>query len=232
VIASVHIADVGGGKALGVLRKPPKVGVVPGLRRANVAGAAPLSASIRKRPQLGRAGLVAFWDDDAALDHFLANHPLADALAGGWRMRLAPLRIHGHWDGVPDDLPHGRKVDHVGPTAVLTLARLKFRRLVPFMRTSAKAEGAVIAAPGLVWTTGLAKPPFLATCSLWESTDALSAYAYSGQPPAHPDAIAVDRKKPFHHESAFIRFRPYGVEGQLDGRNPLPAERVREWLAG
>ncbi len=217
----MHIADVGGRKALGVLRKPPKPDDVPGLRSANTAGAAPLSPSFRKNPQLGRAGLIAFWDDDAALDHFLAEHPTAAALADGWHVRLAPLRVHGSWPGVPDDLPHARKVDHVGPAAVLTLARLKFSRLVPFLRTSAKAEGAVLGAPGMLWATGLAKPPFLATCSLWQSSDALSAYAYSGEPPAHPDAIAVDRKKAFHHESAFIRFRPYGSEGHLDGRNPL-----------
>jgi hypothetical protein len=228
----VHIADIGR-KALGVLRKPPKPEDVPGLRSASVAGAGQFSPSpFLKKPQLGRACLVAFWDDDAALDGFLAEHPTAAALADGWHVRLAPLRLHGSWPGVPSDLPHGRKVDHEGPAAVLTLARLKFRRLVPFLRTSAKAEGALLDAPGLLWATAMSKPPFLATCSLWESSDALSAYAYSGAPPAHPDAIAVDKKKAFHHESAFIRFRPYGAEGQLDGRNPLPADRVKEWLAG
>jgi hypothetical protein len=39
--------------------------------------------------------------------------------------------------------------------------------------------------------------------------------------------IATDRAKPFHHQSAFIRFRPYGSEGKLDGRNPL----AEEWMA-
>ena len=80
----------------------------------------------------------------------------------------------------------------------------------------------VLTAPGMLWTTGLAKPPFVATCSLWESTDALSSYAYGQAEPAHHDAIAAARAKAFHHQSAFVRFRPYAVEGSLGGANPLP----------
>jgi hypothetical protein len=128
---------------------------------------------------------------------------------------------------VPDDLPRARKVDGDGPAAVLTLGRVRLGRVVSFFRTSAKAEGAVLEAPGLIWATGLAKPPFVATCSLWQSSDALSAYAYGSDAPAHPSAIAADRAKPFHQQSAFIRFRPYDSEGKLDGRNPL----AESWTA-
>ena len=66
----------------------------------------------------------------------------------------------------------------------------------------------------------MARPPFVATCSLWESTEALSDYAYGSDEPAHSDAIAAGHAKPFHQQ-AFIRFRPYGSYGSLDGRNPL-----------
>jgi hypothetical protein len=78
--------------------------------------------------------------------------------------------------------------------------------------------------PGLGWATGLARPPFVATCSLWESTKALATYAYGHTAPAHPDAIAAGEAKPFHHESAFIRFRPYGSTGGLEGKNALHAD--------
>jgi hypothetical protein len=222
VIGSVHVADLGRRSALGVLRKAPKPASTPGLRNANLGITKPPSASFRDGPDFGRVALVAFWDDDAALDTFLAGHPLAQKLAGGWRVRLAPLRIHGSWPGVPDDVPRARNVEHDGPAAVLTLGRFRWRRVVPFLRTSAKAEGAVVDAPGKIWATAMAKPPFVATCSLWQSADALRAYAYSGEVPAHPDAIAADQANGFHHQSAFIRFRPYASEGKLDGRNPMP----------
>jgi hypothetical protein len=221
VIASVHIADVGAKRALGVLRKAPAPASVPGLRHANVALTAPLGGSVPK-PQLGRAALIGFWDDDTALDRFLADHPVAATMAAGWRVRLAPLRGHGSWPGLDDDISRARTTSYDGPAAVLTLGRFKLGRMVSFFRTSAKAEAAVLPAPGLIWTTGLAKPPFVSTCSLWESTDALSTYAYGHEQPAHMGAIEADRAKPFHHQSAFIRFRPYASEGKLGGRNPLP----------
>jgi hypothetical protein len=62
---------------------------------------------------------------------------------------------------------------------------------------------------------------------LWESTRALSTYAYGAGDRRHPDAIDVDAAKPFHHRSAFVRFRPYATRGSLGGKNPLP-ERALE----
>jgi hypothetical protein len=68
----------------------------------------------------------------------------------------------------------------------------------------------------------MARPPFVATCSLWESTEALSTYAYGRRDRGHPDAVAADAANPFHHVSAFVRFRAYDCVGGLGGRNPLP----------
>lgn len=221
MIASVHVANVGARSALSVVRRSPRPTEVAGLRHADVAITAPLSASLLGRPDLGRAALVAFWDDDDALDHFLAEHPVAAKLAGGWHVRLAPLRAYGTWPGLPSDTPTSRVVEHEGPVAALTLGRLRVTQAVRFLRTSAKAEAQVLGAPGLIWATGLARPPFVSTCSLWESTRALATYAFGRAEPAHPDAIASGEAKSFHHQQAFIRFRPYGSVGGLDGRNPL-----------
>jgi hypothetical protein len=220
VIASVHIADVGVGTALKVLRKAPTPASVSGLRQAHVALTGVLGKGVLPKPTLSRVALVAFWDADDALGRFLVDHPLAKTLAGGWRVRLDPLRAWGSWPGVPDDLSRSRTIDYEGPAAVLTLGRLRWPQGLRFLRTSAKAEAAVVEAPGLTWATGMARPPFLSTCSLWQSSDALSAYAFT-QGGAHHGAIAADRGKPFHHQSAFIRFRPYASAGSLDGKNPL-----------
>jgi hypothetical protein len=147
---------------------------------------------------------------------------MAAKLAGGFHIRLEPLRAHGTWPGLPADVPKSRTVEHEGAAAVLTLGRTRISQLPRFLRTSAKAEGRAIQSPGLIWATGLARPPFFATFSLWQSTEALSTYAYGVDKLEHPDAIAAGRAKEFHHQSAFIRFRPYGSEGHLDGKNPLP----------
>jgi hypothetical protein len=222
VIASVHIADVGVGKTLGLQRKAPKPGDVPGLRMAEVSPAARFNGKVRPTLQFSRAGLIAFWDDDAALDAFLAEHPVAGALADGWRIRLAPLRAFGTWPGLPEDVPKPRTVEHEGPAAVITIARFRWSRVIKFFRTNAAAEASVLEAPGMLWAVAFGRPPFVATCSLWESADALREYAYGETSAGHPDAITANRTTPFHHQSAFIRFRPYASHGHLDGRNPLP----------
>ena len=221
MIASVHVADVGAGHVPGVLRRRPKPKVVPGLRDAQVGVAAPLSASLLGTPQPGRVALLAFWDDDDSLDRFEATHPLAERLARGWHARLRPLRIHGSWPGAPDDLPTSRSIDHDGPAVVLTMARLRVSQAPRFLKASAKAEKSVLRAEGFLWGTGLARPPFMATCSAWESDRALATYAYGRKDPGHPDAIAEGDAKPFHERQAFIRFDPYVSGGSLAGRNPF-----------
>jgi hypothetical protein len=224
MIASVHIADMGARSALGVNRKLPPAGSIAGLRSAAVAIAAPLSDKVLGPVQFGRAALIAFWDDDAAVDRFVSGHPLAEKFASGWQVRLAPLRAFGTWPGLPRDIPAERHVDHEGPVAVLTLGRPRMSELVRFLRTSAKAAASAVASPGMMWGTALARPPsFVATCSLWESTRAAAAFAYGNRDPGHPDAIATDRAEPFHHESAFVRFHPYAARGSLGGKNPLAA---------
>ena len=224
VIASVHFADVGARRSLGLVRKAPKPEAVAGLRRADIGLAAPLRASVLPAVNVGRVALVAFWDDDDALDRFLADHPTAAALSGGWHARLEPRRAFGTWPGLPEGLPRGRAEGATEPAIVLTLGRLRFTQLLRFLRASAKAEAEIADAPGMIWATGFARPPFVATCSIWQTTEALSDYAYGAAERGHPAAISGQRKKPFHHESAFIRFRPYASEGRLEGKNPLAAE--------
>src|SRR4051794_19369278 len=108
MIASLHIADVGARSALRGVRRAPSAA---GLRHANVALTAVLGGSLRPSPNLGRPALVAFCDDDAAVDRFLSDHPMAQALRGGWHVRLGPLRVFGSWAGVPDGIPRSPKVE-------------------------------------------------------------------------------------------------------------------------
>ena len=226
MIASVHLADLSVPTALGLLAKPPKPTANPGLRHANIGLAATLSKRVIPAPSLQRVGVVAFWDDDAALDQFLANAPVAAKLASGFHVRLEPLRATGTWPGLTEDLTTDRSVSTDGPAAVLTLGRMRASQALRFFRASAKAEGHAVVAPGLVWGTGLGRPPFVCTFSMWESTRALMTYAYGHTEPEHSQAIAAGEAKPFHHQSAFIRFRPYAAAGHLDGTNPLAADAL------
>lgn len=223
MIASVHIADIGVRRSLpAVLRRPPDRPTVPGLRQAQVGVCGELGKGIKAPPQLGRLTFIGFWDDEEAIDAFESTHRLGQLLCDGFSVRAEPLRAHGSWPGLPDDVPAGRHTDYAGQSLVLTLGRLRVKRAPAFFKASAGAEASLLKAPGVIWATALTRPPFISTCSLWESTKELSTYAYGNTEPGHLNAIhADDSSGGFHHQSAFIRFRPVAVRGHLDGRNPL-----------
>lgn len=226
MIASVHLADVGKRVALSLSPKKLALANVPGLHYAEIAIAAPLSSHLLPKPNLGRVGLIATWDDDHSLDRFLACHPLAEQLAHGWRVRLQPTRIFGAWPRLSGLLAREEPMDDEEPAAVLTIGRLRLSQTVRFLRASAAAEGLAVRDPSVLASTGLARlPALVGTFSLWQSTAAMRAYARGEAHSAHLAAVQAHSAQPFHHESAFVRFRPYRSEGQWDGRDPLAATR-------
>lgn len=222
MIVSVHLADVSKRAALRLTRTRLDPSRVPGLRYAEIMTAAPLSGRLLPRPKLGRVGLIAGWDDEAAAEAFLATHPLAEQLAHGWHVRLQPTRVFGRWPQLPGLPATEQPMDGAEPAAVLTLGRLRLSQGLRFLRASAAAEGLAVRDPAVLASTGLARPPGLvATFSLWRCTSAMRAYAHGDSGPGHLAAIRAHAARPFHHESAFLRFRPYAATGEWDGRNPL-----------
>jgi hypothetical protein len=223
MIASFHLAEVGRLPGLGLLRRATPPDLAAGLRYAALTAASPLSAARLPRPDPGRIGLIAAWDDDRALDRFLAEHPLAQALRGGWHARLQPTHIFGAFpplDGIAASAPAA--MDPEEPAAVLTIGRLRLSQAPRFLRASAGAERLAVRDPSLLRGTGLARPPGLvATFSLWRTTREMRAYAGGSAGPEHRAAVKAHAVRPYHHASAFVRFRPYGAKGEWDGENPL-----------
>jgi hypothetical protein len=222
MIVSVHLADVGKPAALGLLRTKLDPAAIDGLRYAETTIAAPLSGGLLPRVNLGRAGLIAAWDEDRALDGFLENHPLADRLRHGWHVRLRPTRLFGSWSKLAGLLGEEEPMDEEEPTVVLTLGRLRLSQAGRFVRAGAAAQGHALRQPALLAATGLARPPSLvATFSVWRNTAGMRAYVEGHSGDAHAAAMRANAAKGFHHESAFVRFRPYAAQGEWDGRNPL-----------
>jgi heme-degrading monooxygenase HmoA len=222
VIASVHLAAPPKREALRALRGEPDPAAIAGLTYAETVLTAPLGPVLLPRPTISEIGLIASWEDDEHLDRFLADEPLAGPFASGWHVRMRPVRIFGAWPAMPG-LPEGpTHVEDSEPVVVLTLGRPRIRTLLPFLRSSAGAEGALAGAPGLLAATGLARPPLrlVSTFSIWESAAAMRAYAHDDAG-AHMAAVRNDRDHRFHHESAFIRWSPYRSAGSWDGRDPL-----------
>ena len=227
MVVTVHIAELGTRGAVAVLLRPPRPEQVPGLTYAVTTTTAPLGEPLLPPRQLRRVGMLAAWESDAAIDAFEREHPVAARFAGGYRVRLQPLRAFGAWAGMPDLPQQALPVDDEEPVGVLTLGQLRLLGTGRFRRSAGPAEAAAIDSPALLAGTGLARPPRLvATFSLWRSAAAMRAYAV-GAGSAHAAAMREDRARPFHHESAFVRFRPYAASGSWDGRDPLADLNVR-----
>jgi heme-degrading monooxygenase HmoA len=215
MIATVDVADIGRSSLLRSLRHRPRPGDVAGLQWLDVAVAVPLATT--KPPSFRRAALYALWDDENAARAFVDSHPLAKRFAGGFHAELEPLRAFGSWPGLPPGVSRSRHTQHDGPVIVMTLGHVRASQLPRFLRASRAAERAAINAEGFLWGTASARPPFVATVSVWRSDEAAAAYAYADPGAGHPQAIAEQRQKDFHRESAFIRFAVTSTSGVLLG---------------
>jgi hypothetical protein len=225
MIATIHVVDLGPASAARAGMRRPALDDVPGLRWADTALLAPLAFA--GPPPVRRAGLFAFWDDEDSIDRFTRDHPVGRRYSGGFHARLRPLRAHGSWPGLPPEVPASRAVPHEGPVVVLTLGRLRMSQIVRFLRTSRPAEKSAVADEKMIWGTAAQRLPFVATISIWESGKASAAYAYGRQRPQHHDAVAEQERKDFHRQSAFIRFAPIRIEGELTTKNPVSAASVQ-----
>ena len=222
MIASFHIAEVGKLTAAKLLARQPRPETCPGLHYAVLTTTAPLSERLLPRPNLGRVALMAAWQDERALERFLAEDRLAATLAGGWRVRLQPTHVFGEWPPLAGLVQEPVAMDPEEPAAALTIARLRLTQGRRFLAAGAAAERLVVADPELLQGTGLARPPGLvATFSLWRTVRAMRAYAGGVSGSEHRAAVKAHAERPFHHASAFIRFRPYGCEGSWDGADPM-----------
>jgi len=221
MIVSVQIAEVGRRAGIGSLRGTPRPGGVPGLTYAETVITAPIAGKLLPAPDFGRIGLIAAWEDEAALERFRERDPRGERLAGGWEVRLQPLRVSGAWPRMPGLPERPLPIDDEEPVVVLTLGRPRLSRLLPFLRSAAAAEADAVAEPALLAATGLAHPPRLvSTFTVWRSATAMKDYSYR-RAGAHQGAVQADRARPYHHESAFIRFRPLSSRGSWGGRDPL-----------
>ncbi len=223
MILSVHIADLSRREALLALMRPPRAGRVPGLRYAATTLAAPLSPRLLPAPAPGRVGLLAAWEQDSALERFLLQDPLARLMGGGFHARMRAVHQFGSFAPLAGLIGEEPPMDDDETAAVLTIGRLRLSQTVRFLRASAAAEELATRSPALIAASGLARPPSLvATFSLWRSKQGMRAYAGGGEGPGHRAAVRAHAAKPFHHESAFIRLRPYHAEGSWNGSAAPP----------
>ena len=227
MIHSFHLAVLPPWVTVRALRRPPRA---DGLRHAECLALMRLAspAVSWERMQVRRLAMFAQWEDEAALERFLAEDALGRRLAGGWHVRLQYLRRYGEvaaFSGLP---VRAGAWDMEEPIVAVTLARLKLPELPRFLKWGRPVERLVVNHPGTTFATAAIRPPrTFSTFTIWHSvremTDMVHGRSAVAEGHTHAVAMAEQHRRDFHHESAFMRFRPLSEHGTWEGRRLLPS---------
>ena len=177
------------------------------------------------KPNFRRYGLMCTWESEAAADAFFESSDLMREYRQHtdetWTVKLLPFQSHGQWDGQEPFSPTLPEKYTGGPVAVLTRASINWRALPSFWRFVPRSSRALEEAEGLLCSIGLGELPFIrqATFSIWESMEAMKAYAYKH--PIHQEVMRRTRKENWYSEELFARFRPVSSQGTWAGTDPL-----------
>lgn len=227
-VASFHLVRQHAAQAplvltrLGLDRRP--LARTPGLRFFRLLGTG-RGRTTSLSADLARRALFAVWDDDAALQRFLATSPVArrwERAAEHYSVRLELVSGGGRWAGREPlaGLPTAAAPTDA-PLAVLTRADVKVGAWRPFLAAGRPVNAALHAAPGLLAVAGVGEAPLgrQATFSLWRDAAALEHFAYAD--PAHVEVVRRTRAEGWYGDELFARFRPTTLAGTWDGTDPL-----------
>ncbi|MFT2007553.1 spheroidene monooxygenase [Pontibacter sp. 13R65] len=198
---------------------------VPGLLFYKLLGSG-VGKGFSLKPNFDRYGLMCTWSSQTAADDFFRNSALMQEYGQHtdeiWTVWMHPLQSHGLWDKQAPFQPClAPASEAAGPVAVLTRASINWLALPRFIRYAPAATRALDSAEGLLCSIGLGELPFIrqATFSVWESAEAIKAYAYRQK--AHQEVIKRTRAENWYSEELFARFTPIASEGTWQGKDPL-----------
>jgi hypothetical protein len=187
-----------------------------------------LGAPILSRARLKLRNLAVFasWENESALDAFLADTELGRALSSGWHVRLSFLRQWGHFPEF-DDLPASiGDTDPAQPVVAVTLARLKLPQVFRFIRWGKPVEELVRDHPGTTLALAAIRPPrTFSTFSVWRSqqemTDMVHGHGSNPGAERHAKAMVERNRKDFHYKFTTLRFRALTEHGAWEGRSNI-----------
>jgi len=219
---SFHLARMPVLTAVGGILRAPKA---PGLRHIEVLAGMQLGAPVisTRRMQVRRVAVFAEWEDEAALEHFLAQHRFGRELDRGWHVRLEFVR---RWGAVRElaALPEAAgRMEPDEPVVAVTLARMRLPELPRFLRWGRPVERQVRDHPETTLAgAAIRLPRTISTFSIWTSTRAMTGMVFGRDDGAaaqrHSGVMAERERRDFHHEFTTLRFRPLSEHGEWERR--------------
>ena len=168
-------------------------------------------------PDFSTFGLSAVWENEGAALSFFEEHPLfrefKQQCAGWWTAYMLAVQAHGEWDG-SQPFPISGTYDQNKVVGVITRATIRARHLWRFWRFVPSVSRSMDDKAGRIFSKGIGELPLVqqATFSLWENSQAMTAYAYRSR--EHREVIRRTRQLGWYKEELFARFHPYRTEGK------------------
>lgn len=225
---SFHLAKTSVATTAKALMRPPTADRVTGLQRAECMAVMQLGSPIFSPARLQMRNLCMFasWDEEPALEAYLADTDLGRTLATGWHVRLEFLRRWGMVAGF-DDLP-AQASDCVAdaPVVAVTLARMKLPEVRRFIRWGKPVEALIRDHPAATLALAAMRPPrTVSTFSVWRSLREMTDMVHGREPAIgserHATAMAEFERRTFHHEFTTLRFRALSEHGMWEGRRAI-----------
>jgi hypothetical protein len=225
---SFHLASPGLVKTLAFLLRPPRPETSQGLSHMEVVVPMTLGRGViqpsRYHPQ--QVAAFAAWESEAALEDFLSRNECGKALAAGWHVRMEFVRKWGQLQGF-NGLPETAMVlDEEAPVVSVTLARLRVKEALRFIRWGKPVERQIRDDPAATIAMAAIRPVrTLSTFSIWRSQRDLKRMVHGRHGDErslkHAQAMQERSRKDFHHEFITMRFKPLSEHGSWEGRNQL-----------
>jgi hypothetical protein len=219
-VFSFHLVDVPLMRAIALLYWPPYRKKTQGLLHFEGFMVMNLGLSVLslKRYKVGRVGLFAWWQSEAALNDFLQSSQ-SSALAKGWHVRMRLYRRWGEVSEIREAVVDPELAEAGAPVVAVTLARLKLSQTLRFVRWGRPVERQVRDHPGQTMALAAFRPfGTFSTFSIWKNEGEMVAMVQGrykdAQSESHRLAMAERTRKDFHTEFSTMRFAPIAEYGK------------------
>jgi hypothetical protein len=168
-------------------------------------------------PDFSTFGLLTVFDTEAQAQKFIASEIISEYTENSEQfghVLMHSVKAHGKWSK-REPFKSGTKYDETKPIAVITRATIKPKLAYQFWKHVPSVSKSMDGHDGLIFSKGIGEWPILmqATFSLWDTGNAMMAYAYQNK--KHADMVKKTRELDWYSEELFSRFHPFEIQGSL-----------------
>jgi hypothetical protein len=169
------------------------------------------------RPDFSTFGLLTVFDSEQNAEKFLTTKTIKEYEAPSVKyshVLMHSIKAHGQWSK-QEPFTSSVTYNDNKPIAVITRATIKPKLAYKFWRHVPSVSKSMDGHKGLIYSKGIGEWPILmqATFSLWETGDAMMAYAYKNK--KHAEMVKKTRELGWYSEELFSRFHPFEIRGNL-----------------